>query len=241
MSPAISTQHAPAQVGMSHGKQFTLFSHVLAPNGWKIAFVLNILQRTYEPVYLDSGTYKSPEHVIYNPNGRIPTLIDHSNGDLVLWESGAILLYLVDTYDTEHKISVACPREKAVLIQWLFFQTTGQGPYFGQSTWFRHFHPEKIPSAIARYQNEARRVLGVLESVLSQQEYLVAGKVTIADIAFVPYNNILQHVIEDDFDFKKEFPNTYTWHCKVAAVDGVRSGLEEHLRLITKEETKNAS
>lgn len=62
-----------------------------------------------------------------------------------------------------------------------------------------------------RYQNEARRVLGVLESVLSKQDYLVGGKVTIADIAFVPYNNMLERVVDDDFDFKKEFPNTYMY------------------------------
>ncbi|TCD68875.1 Glutathione S-transferase 2 [Steccherinum ochraceum] len=223
---------------MSHTKEFTLYTHIGAPNGWKVAFVLNILGRTYESIYLDGNTFKSPEHVKYNPNGRIPTLIDHNNGDLVLWESGAILLYLIDTYDTEHTISVASPREKAVLTQWLFYQTTGQGPYFGQSTWFRHVHHEKIPSAIVRYQNEARRILGVLESVLSKQDYLVGGKVTIADIAFVPYNNVLQRVIDDDFDFKKEFPNTYIWHTKVTAVDGVRKGLEERLRLLAEDEKK---
>ena len=47
-------------------------------------------------------------------------------------------------------------------------------------------HPEKIPSAIERYEKELKRVLGVLESVLSKQEYLVGNKVTIADISLVP-------------------------------------------------------
>ena len=49
------------------------------------------------------------------------------------------------------------------------------------------YHPEKIPSAIERYQKEILRVLGVLESVLSKQEWLVGGKLTIADLSFIPY------------------------------------------------------
>ncbi|TCD68868.1 Glutathione S-transferase 2 [Steccherinum ochraceum] len=207
------------------------------PNGWKVAFVLNVLGLSYESIYLEKADIKGPEHIKHNPNGRIPTLIDHKNDDFTIWESGAILLYLIDTYDTEHKISVADSREKALLHQWLFFQTTGQGPYFGQSSWFQHFHPETLPSAIVRYQNEARRVLGVLESVLSKQEYLVGGKLTIADIAFVSYNNVIKFVIEEDFDFEGEFPKTFEWHTRVTAVDGVRKGLEERLKLIT-EETK---
>ena len=95
----------------------------------KVAFVLEELGLTYESKYLDFNKeeQKGPEHVQYNPNGRIPTLIDHTNGDFVVWESNAILLYLVDRYDKEKKISVTDEKEKATLNQWLFFQASGQG------------------------------------------------------------------------------------------------------------------
>lgn len=123
-------------------------------------------------------------------------------------ESDAILLYLVEKYDKEHKLSVADVNEKFKLIQWLFFQASGQGyvscpfpllscfsltafwgcrPYFGQAVWFMKYHQEKLPSAIERYQKEILRVLGVLESVLSKQEWLVGGKLTVADISFITY------------------------------------------------------
>ena len=59
-------------------------------------------------------------------------------------------------------------------------------PYFGQTIWFELYHPEKIPSVVERYKKETARVLGVLESVLSKQEWLVGGKPTIADISFIP-------------------------------------------------------
>ena len=100
-------------------------------------------------------------------------------------ESDAILTYLVEKYDPEHKISAATAEDKITQLQWLFFQSSGQGPYFGQAAWFTFYHPEKIPSAVDRYKNEIKRVLGVLDGVLAKQEWLVAGKATIADISFI--------------------------------------------------------
>ena len=76
--------------------------------------------------------------------------------------------------------------DKMQQLQWLFFQSSGQGPYYGQAAWFTFYHPEKVPSAVERYQNEIKRVLGVLDGVLAKSEWLVAGKTTIADLSFVP-------------------------------------------------------
>ena len=125
----------------------------------------------------------------FSGSSRIPHLAFDSSADhcnLHTRESDAIIAYLVDTYDTERKISAADTKEKYEELQWLFFQASGQGPYFGQAVWFSVFHPEKIPSAIERYQNEIKRVFSVLESVLSKREWLVGNKVSIADISFIP-------------------------------------------------------
>ncbi|THH28309.1 hypothetical protein EUX98_g5873 [Antrodiella citrinella] len=217
---------------MSHGKHFTLYSHKAAPNGWKPAFLLNELGLSYETVYLDlfvTGEQKKPEYLKLNPNGRVPTLIDHKNNDLTVWESGAILLYLVDKYDTEKKYTGADDKGKAEVLQWLFFQVSGQGPYFGQAAWFANFHHEQLPSAIERYKAEIKRVLGVLESVLSKQEWLAAGKFTIADLAFVSWNNV--GVIAQTVDFETDFPATYKWHQKLQQIAGIKAGLAERARL----------
>ena len=91
--------------------------------------VLEELGLTYEPIYLDFSKkqHKAPEYTKFNPNGRIPALVDHQNGDFVIWESSAILLYLVDKYDTEKKLTVTDEKERYSMIQWLFFQASGQG------------------------------------------------------------------------------------------------------------------
>lgn len=95
----------------------------------KVALVLEELGLSYEPVYLNfnKNEQKEAPHVTYNPNGRIPTLVDHHNGDYALSESCAILLYLVDKYDVEKRLTVTDDNEKHKLIQWLFFQASGQG------------------------------------------------------------------------------------------------------------------
>ncbi|KAI0632133.1 glutathione S-transferase C-terminal-like protein [Trametes polyzona] len=204
---------------MAQEHHFTLFTHKTGPNGWKVAIVLEELGLEYNPRYLDhlKDEIKGPEHTKYNPNGRIPTLIDHKNGDFVIWESNAIISYLVDKYDPEGKVSVKGLEQQALQLQWLFFQASGQGPYYGQAGFFLAFHPERIPSAIERYQKEVIRVLGVLESVLSKQEWLVGGKCTVADLSFIPWNMAATEGDKvmggyEGFNFEKDFPAVYKWH-----------------------------
>lgn len=134
-------------------------------------------------------------------------MVDHNNGDFVVWESKAILLYLVETYDKSGSLTVTDPKQRALLYQYLFFQASGQGvsavmviraliadalsaqPYFGQEAHFKIFAPEKIQYAIDRYAKEVARVLGVLEDILSKSSsgWLVGDKVTIADLSFVTW------------------------------------------------------
>jgi glutathione S-transferase len=79
-------------------------------------------------------------------------------------------------------------------------------PYFGQSAWFQKFHPEKLPSAVERYNNEIKRVFGVLDSVLAKQKYLVGDKVTIADLSFIPWNAGVVTGLVPDLEFEKNYP-----------------------------------
>ncbi|TCD64425.1 Glutathione S-transferase 2 [Steccherinum ochraceum] len=215
-------------------KHFTLWTHHTGVNGWRVAFTLNELGLEYESKYVDleSREHKGPDYLKINPNGRVPALIDHKNGDYTVWESAAILLYLVDKYDKEGRVSVPVGHpERHHLYQWLFFQSSGQGPYMGQAMWFSRYHSERIPSAIDRYKNETKRVLGVLDNVLSEREWLVGGKMTVADISFVPWNRGLGVLFGEELDFEKEFPATFKWHNKILASPGVKAGSDEQIRV----------
>jgi glutathione S-transferase len=92
--------------------QFTLYSHGGVPNGWTVEFVLRALKLEFKTIFLDfaKGEQKGAEFVKLNPNGRIPALVDHKNGDFVVWESKAIMKYLV----AKCKLNVVSPRSSPI-------------------------------------------------------------------------------------------------------------------------------
>lgn len=151
------------------------------PNGWKISIALEELEIPYEvrPVNLLAGEQKSPEYLKLNPNGRIPTIVDRDNGDFVVFESGAILVYLAEKTG---KLMPSDLKGRSLVLQWLMFQMAGVGPMMGQANVFYRYFPERIPSVISRYQNESRRLFEVLDRRLADHEWL-AGDYSIADIA----------------------------------------------------------
>jgi glutathione S-transferase len=151
------------------------------PNGWKVSITLEELGLPYtvRPLALTKGEQKEEWYLALNPNGRIPTIVDHQNGDFVVFESGAILLYLAEKTG---RLIPADVKGRSRVIQWLMFQMGGIGPMMGQANVFYRYAPEKIPYAIERYQRECRRLFEVLDRQLREHEYL-AGDYSIADIA----------------------------------------------------------
>lgn len=151
------------------------------PNGHKVSVALEELALPYkvEIVNIMGGEQHKPAFRKINPNGRIPAIVDHDNNDLAVFESGAILIYLAEKTG---KLLPAEGPERYAVLQWLMFQMGGVGPMMGQANVFHRYLPEKIPTAIDRYQNEVRRLFEVLDGRLEGREYLTA-EFSIADIA----------------------------------------------------------
>jgi GST-like protein len=151
------------------------------PNGMKVSITLEELGLPYSvrPIALDKKEQREPWYLKINPNGRIPTIVDHDNDDFAVFESGAIMIYLAE------KTGALLPTDvkgRSLVIQWLMFQMGGIGPMMGQANVFYRYAPEKIPYAIDRYHREVRRLFEVLDTRLAGHEYL-AGEYSIADIA----------------------------------------------------------
>lgn len=204
---------------MSSLKPITLWTHAGGPNPWKVAMILNELSVPYEIKVPQGNAIKEKPYTDLNPNGRLPTIEDPNTG-IVLWESAAIILYLIDTYDTTNKISYPDSPSKWHTAQWLAFQVSGQGPYFGQATWFQVFHPEKLPSAIERYQNEIARVNGVLDAALQGKQWLVGDKCTYADIAFVTWTSIGKAM--DGGKSEGKYPAFEDWYARLMQRESVK-------------------
>lgn len=125
----------------------------------QVIIVLEELAVSYEIKPVRFEDIKKAPFINVNPNGRAPgksletecrlergaklsdstdsylkAIID-PNTNLTLWESGAIIQYLVEQYDTSKKLTFETLPEKHLLNQWLMFQVSGQGPYYGQCGW----------------------------------------------------------------------------------------------------------
>ncbi|MDW5418004.1 glutathione S-transferase N-terminal domain-containing protein [Iodobacter sp. CM08] len=160
------------------------------PNGHKISIALEELGLPYRVIALDLGKLEQKEaaFLAINPNGRIPAIIDHDNGGFSVFESGAILIYLAEKTG---RLLPSDTKKHSQVLQWLMFQMGGIGPMMGQANVFYRYLPEKIPLAIARYQNEGRRLFEVLNTQLNGRDYLVA-EFSIADIATWPWVRIYE-------------------------------------------------
>ncbi len=155
------------------------------PNGYKVSILLEetSLPYTFHHVRLEEKEQKQDWYLKLNPNGRIPTIVDGNNDGFVVFESGAILIYLAEM--TGRFLPPDADRRSQV-IQWLMFQVAGLGPMQGQAHVFYRYAPQRIPYAIRRYQQETLRLYQVLDRRLKDHEYLV-DDISIADFSTYPW------------------------------------------------------
>jgi GST-like protein len=155
------------------------------PNGRKVSIALEEMGLAYrvEALNLKAMEQKRPEFLAINPNGRIPAIVDRAEDDFAVFESGAILMYLAE------KTGLLLPTDakgRSRVLQWLMWQMGGLGPMQGQANVFFRYWAEPIQPVIDRYQNEVRRLFGVMDARLAVSPWL-AGAYSIADIACYPW------------------------------------------------------
>jgi len=172
------------------------------PNGWKVTIMLEecSLPYTVIPVDISKGDQFKPQFLAISPNNRMP-----------------ILQYL------GRKTGKFYPRDERGRVeveQWLFWQMANLGPKAGEANHFRHYAPEKLPYAIARFSNEMNRVYGVMNTRLKDREFL-AGNYSIADIACVGWASRAERHGHD----MSGFPNVRRWLEALLGRPAVKRGL----------------
>jgi GST-like protein len=150
-----------------------------APNPMKVALMLEECGLEYQPVPVDTrkGDQHKPDYLAINPNAKVPAIVD---GDAVVFDSSAVLLYLAEK--TQKFLPANNPKARGELLSWMMFVGTGVGPYTGQSVHFRNYAPEKIPYALNRYAYEAQRHFGILNERLGARKYMLGDTYTIVDM-----------------------------------------------------------
>lgn len=126
------------------------------------------------------GGNDTPEYLALNPNGRVPTIID---GDVVLWESNAIVRYL----SAKHGEGTLSPRDvakRADADRWMDWQTTTLTPATHPAFWGLIRTPEekRDMAAIAKSIAESEAKMRILERVLADRAYITGDTFTMGDI-----------------------------------------------------------
>ncbi len=186
------------------------------PNGKKISIMLEEIGYEYKTIKidLDKGEQFKPEFKKISPLSKIPVIID-KNKDKIIFESGAILIYLAEEsgkfYDQKNRLEIN---------QWLMAQMGYVGPMLGQHHQFHHYNPGKSKFGEERYFKIAERIYIELDQRLSNSKFLSGDDYTIADIGTFPW--IARHEWHDIG--LSSYKNLTRWYNDISTREAVIKG-----------------
>jgi glutathione S-transferase len=189
-----------------------LYGHELSGNSYKAKLMLDLLEVDYQwnRVAVMAGAHKRPDFLAMNPFGQIPVLVD---GDMVLADAQAILVYLARQYGDESWLPLDAEPMSRVA-RWLSTAAgeVRQGPEFA-----RLYHLFKLTSIdIDRAAEKSAFILDRLNEHLADREWLELERPTIADIAVFPYIALAR---DGKIDLDR-YPHVLAWIDRVKQLPG---------------------
>ena len=190
------------------------------PNGRKVSIMLEEIEIPYNvfSINIAKDEQFQPHFLKISPNNRIPAIIDKDNNDYSLFESGAILMYLAEK--SGKLLNFSDKDEYYRTIEWLMWQMGGVGPMFGQVHHFVKYNKGKSEYSEQRYSKEAKRLYGVMDKILEQNQYIAGKSYSIADISIWPWTA--------RFDWQEidlsEYKNVTRWYKEMADRPAVQKG-----------------
>ncbi|MEJ6393928.1 glutathione-dependent disulfide-bond oxidoreductase [Gymnodinialimonas sp. 2305UL16-5] len=224
--------------GATHDKELPVGDHpfqlysLATPNGVKVTLLFEeLLEAGYSDAEYDAWLIKIGDgdqfgsgFVELNPNSKIPALLDRSGPEPVrVFESVAIMMHLAEKFDAFLGPAKARPE----LLSWLMWQM-GSAPFLGGG--FGHFYayaPYPMEYPINRYAMETKRQMDVLDKHLAENEWMVGGEYTIADMAIAPWYGRLAlggAYNAGEFLSVHEYKNVIAWAERIEARPGAKRG-----------------
>jgi len=189
-----------------------LYDSGVSGNCYKVRLLLAHLGLDYERRELSVVDRSNRQELLgdLNPGLRVPTLV--LDDGRALGESGAILNYLAD--GTEYVPDDAYDRAR--MLQWMFFEQYSHEPYVAVPRFWLTKNIEVEPETLAERQRVGYLAFDAMESHLSGNDHLAAGRYTLADIALYAYTHVAH---EGGFDMSG-YPGIAAWLDRVAAQPG---------------------
>lgn len=189
----------------------TLYRHPLSGHSHRVELMLSLLKLDFKTINVDlmKGVQKQPEFVAKNPFGQVPVLED---GDITLWDSNAIIVYLARTYGNDSWLPEN-PVDEAKVTPWLAIAAgkIAFGPAAARLV--------NVFGAGLDHQNAiniALELLAVMNRILTGTLFLTGNSPTIADVATYSY---IAHAPEGGVSLTV-FPAVEGWLARVEALDG---------------------
>jgi glutathione S-transferase len=158
-----------------------------------------------EHVDLLKGEQNSSDFLKLNPDHTVPTLDDHG---FHLWESRAIMIYLVDKYANGHEIYPKDLVHRAQINRYLFYDVSSIDGHIGKFVRPQAFQQQPADAA---QQQEVEKAMDYLDEKLKEKKYLVGEKPTIADFSIVASTSMLELV---DWQFDR-WNNVHEWRQRI--------------------------
>jgi glutathione S-transferase len=198
-----------------------LYAMPTSGNSYKVAWLLNILNKPYKLVPISSidGTTRRPDFLAKNPNGQVP-LLELEDGRR-LAESNAIMLYLAEqAASSTESAATLLPHdvyERGLMYQWLFFEQYSHEPTIAVRRGNLIYKKRQASDEeMQQLLDKGYRALGVMETQLINTPFMAGDKMTIADIALFAYTHIAS---EGGYDMDR-YPNIQDWIKKVRQSPG---------------------
>jgi glutathione S-transferase len=197
---------------------FTLYATPRSANGRKVLAAVHHLGLSPEIRYVDvyKGEGRSPSFLAVNPLGKIPALVD---GDLVLWESNALLTYIAEAHG-DHQLWSRAPKRRADIARWIFWESSAWQPSFYpilvdfvRAHFLGGVPIEQAPKVSWEDENW-KGLASFLDAHLEGRSFLTGEELTLADLSVAA---MMMYVRPAGFPFDA-FPNISAWYERIEAL-----------------------
>jgi GST-like protein len=210
-------KHGSRQEGL---RKMIDFYGTHSPSVLKVAIMLEEIGLAYKGHHVGvlQGANYDPTFLALNPLAKVPVIVDHDGAgkDHPIFESGAILIYLAETYGSP--LLPAAGGARSDVLKWLMVQVGYVGPMLGQLNHFQMLPSQADSYAFTRYRDQAAHVYGYVNDRLGVAPWLGGESYSIADIAMYPWTALL---IRHGFD-PADYPNLLSWREQIDARPAVK-------------------
>ncbi len=163
--------------------EYMLHCFAQSGNAYKPALALELAGADWAPRFVDyfNGETRASAYRAINVMGEVPVLEHRGN---VLSQSGVILDYLAETLG---RFGPANGAERREILRWLLFDNHKLTGYTATYRFMRAFVKDPDPVVVAEFRRRAETAWGVLNAHLRGRSYVVADRLTIADLSLAGY------------------------------------------------------